>query len=92
MGRQPLIVGYILSIMKVRDILRLKGQALYTITPEHSLSDAARMMAENDIGSLVVMARARGGHAHLSRGDPGHGQERRQLRGAVGVPQHGRAR
>ena len=42
--------------MKVRDILRLKGQALYTITPEHSLSDAARIMADNDIGSLVVMA------------------------------------
>ncbi len=59
MGRQPLIVGYILSIMKVRDILRLKGQALYTITPEHSLSDAARMMADNDIGSLVVMAHGR---------------------------------
>ena len=59
MGRQPLIVGYILSIMKVRDILRLKGQALYTITPEHSLSDAARMMADNDIGSLIVMDHGR---------------------------------
>ena len=45
--------------MKVRDILRLKGQALYTITPEHSLSHAARVMADNDIGSLVVMAHGR---------------------------------
>ena len=45
--------------MKVRDILRIKGQALYTITPEHSLGEAAAAMAENDIGSLVVMARER---------------------------------
>ena len=45
--------------MKVRDILRLKGQALYTITPEHSLADAAQVMADNDIGSLVVMAHGR---------------------------------
>ena len=45
--------------MKVRDILRLKGNALYTITPEHSLSEAAQIMSENDIGSLVVMAHER---------------------------------
>ena len=41
--------------MKVRDILALKGNALYTITPEDSLADAARIMSEKDIGSLVVM-------------------------------------
>lgn len=45
--------------MKVRDILRLKGGTLYTITPEDSLADAARTMSENDIGSLVVMAHER---------------------------------
>ncbi len=45
--------------MKVRDILRLKGSALYTTTPEDSLADAARVMSENDIGSLVVMAHER---------------------------------
>ena len=45
--------------MKVRDILRLKGNALYTITPEHSLGEAAQIMAENDIGSLVVIAHER---------------------------------
>ena len=45
--------------MKVRDILRLKGNALYTITPEHSLSEAAQIMSENDIGSLVVIAHER---------------------------------
>jgi CBS domain-containing protein len=42
--------------MKVRDILRVKGSTLYTITPEHSLQDAMQLMAEKDIGSLVVMS------------------------------------
>ena len=41
--------------MKVSDILRVKGGTLYTITPEDSLADAAGLMAEKDIGSLVVM-------------------------------------
>lgn len=42
--------------MKVSDILRVKGNTLYTITPEDSLADAANLMAEKDIGSLVVMS------------------------------------
>ena len=42
--------------MKVSDILRVKGNALYTITPEDSLADAAQLMADKDIGSLVVMS------------------------------------
>ena len=41
--------------MKVTDILRVKGNTLYTVTPEQPLSDAVRIMAEMDIGSLVVM-------------------------------------
>ena len=41
--------------MKVADILRVKGNTLFTVHPEQSLSDAARTMAEMDIGSLVVM-------------------------------------
>ncbi|MCA0325690.1 MAG: CBS domain-containing protein [Proteobacteria bacterium] len=45
--------------MKVRDILRLKGGALFTITPEDSLQQAAQIMSEHDIGSLVVMAHER---------------------------------
>lgn len=45
--------------MKVRDILRVKGRALYTTTPEDSLAHAATVMAENDIGSLIVMASER---------------------------------
>lgn len=41
--------------MKVSEILQVKGNILYTINPDHSLVDAARTMAEKDIGSLVVM-------------------------------------
>ena len=41
--------------MKVSDILRVKGGTLYTITPEDSLQSAMNLMAEKDIGSLVVM-------------------------------------
>ena len=42
--------------MKVSDILRVKGGTLYTTTPEDSLADAAQLMAEKDIGSLVVIS------------------------------------
>ena len=45
--------------MRVSDILRLKGSALFTITPEDSLAHAAQLMAEKDIGSLVVMSHGR---------------------------------
>ena len=41
--------------MKVSDILRVKGNTLYTVTPDESLGQAIQVMAEKDIGSLVVM-------------------------------------
>ena len=41
--------------MKVSDILRVKGNTLYTVPPEEPLAAALRTMAELDIGSLVVM-------------------------------------
>ena len=41
--------------MKVSDILRLKGNTLYTASVNDPLSDAIQTMAEKDIGSLVVM-------------------------------------
>ncbi len=43
--------------MKVSDILRVKGSTLYTANPEEPLSRALDLMAERDIGSLVVMER-----------------------------------
>lgn len=41
--------------MKVSEILKVKGNILYTVTPETSMLDAINTMAEKDIGSLVVM-------------------------------------
>lgn len=41
--------------MIVSDILRVKGNALFTITPDMTLESAVHAMAEHDIGSLVVM-------------------------------------
>ena len=41
--------------MKVSGILRVKGNTLYTVTPDEPLARAVEVMAEKDIGSLVVM-------------------------------------
>jgi CBS domain-containing protein len=41
--------------MKVSDILRVKGGTLFTAHPDEALSRALDLMAEKDIGSLVVM-------------------------------------
>lgn len=42
--------------MQVREIIRIKGTALFTATPQQALTDAVASMAENDVGSLVVMS------------------------------------
>lgn len=44
--------------MIVSDILKLKGNTLYTVGPLTMVNQAVRTMAEHDIGSLVVMERA----------------------------------
>ena len=41
--------------MLVSEILRIKGNTLFTTPPERSLLQAVEVMAEHDIGSLVVM-------------------------------------
>ena len=41
--------------MKVSDILRVKGSALFTVAPDTALQTAVLVMSEHDIGSLVVM-------------------------------------
>ncbi len=43
--------------MKVRDIMRVKGNALFTASPQEPLHLALATMAQNDIGSVVVMER-----------------------------------
>lgn len=42
--------------MKVSEILKIKGKVLYTVTPDTLMSKAVDMMAEQDIGSLIVMS------------------------------------
>ncbi|MFJ3047710.1 CBS domain-containing protein [Herbaspirillum chlorophenolicum] len=41
--------------MKVSEILKVKGNILFTVTPETPIQEAVAAMAEKDIGSLVVM-------------------------------------
>jgi CBS domain-containing protein len=45
--------------MLVSEILRIKGHTLFTTPPEHRVLEAVEVMAEHDIGSLVVMERGR---------------------------------
>ena len=41
--------------MQVKEILRVKGGTLFTVTPQQSLAAAIELMADLDVGSLVVM-------------------------------------
>jgi CBS domain-containing protein len=42
-------------MLKVTEILRLKGNTLYTGKPDMSVTEAVRTMSERDIGSMVIM-------------------------------------
>ena len=41
--------------MEVKEVLKVKDSALFAVHPESLLSEAVIMMAENDIGCVVVM-------------------------------------
>ncbi len=41
--------------MEVKEVLQVKESRLFTVRPETPLSEAVIMMADNDIGSAVVM-------------------------------------
>jgi len=45
--------------MNANDVLRAKGNALYTVSPEATLWSAVQTMAEFDVGSVVVMDHGR---------------------------------
>jgi CBS domain-containing protein len=45
--------------MLMSEILRIKGHTLFTTPPERSVLEAVAVMAEHDIGSLVVMDHGR---------------------------------
>jgi CBS domain-containing protein len=42
-------------MLKVSEILRVKGDTLYTATPDTPIQQAINCMSEQDIGSLVIM-------------------------------------
>ncbi|HNO12574.1 MAG: CBS domain-containing protein [Candidatus Accumulibacter sp.] len=41
--------------MEVKEVLQVKDSALFAVHPDSPLSEAVIMMAENDIGSVIVM-------------------------------------
>jgi len=45
--------------MQVSEILKVKGNALFTIAPEGKLAEAVSVMAGHNMGSLVVMDKGR---------------------------------
>lgn len=42
-------------MLKVNEVLRVKGSTLYTCSPDSKVDQAVQTMSEQDIGSLVVM-------------------------------------
>lgn len=40
----------------VRDMIRKKGREVYSVAPEATVLDALRMMADHNIGALLVMS------------------------------------
>ena len=45
--------------MQVSEILKVKGNALFTIAPEGRLTEAVSVMAQHNMGSLVVIDKGR---------------------------------
>lgn len=43
-------------LISVRDLLRLKGDVVWSVTPETSVSEALHQLADKDIGALLVLA------------------------------------
>jgi CBS domain-containing protein len=40
---------------KVRDILRVKGKAIYAVSPDRTVYDALQVMVEKNLGALLVI-------------------------------------
>jgi CBS domain-containing protein len=45
------------ATVRAHDILQVKGNTLFTVSPDTLLSDCVITMADNDVGSLLVMER-----------------------------------
>jgi CBS domain-containing protein len=44
-----------MAMLTIRQLLQLKGNDIWSITPHATVYDALRMMADKDIGALLVM-------------------------------------
>jgi CBS domain-containing protein len=44
-----------MSITSVRQLLQIKGQDIWSITPQATVLEALRMMADKDVGALLVI-------------------------------------
>ena len=44
-------------MLKVSEVLKVKGNTLFTATPETLVTQALNTMSTHDIGSLVIMQR-----------------------------------
>ena len=40
----------------VRDLLKIKGNQVWSVAPESSVKDALKLMADKDVGALLVMS------------------------------------
>lgn len=45
--------------MQVKEVLKVKGNTLFTVTPDTPLADCVVTMADHDVGSLVVMEKGK---------------------------------
>jgi CBS domain-containing protein len=52
--------------MLLKDILKAKGDAVYTITPEETVEQAVGKLVEHNVGSLVVCPEENGGKGQLA--------------------------
>ena len=80
-GRRRVATTSTGGAMLVSEILRIKGTTLFTTTPDAPVLDAVKVMAQHDIGSLVVMDHGRMvGHRHVRRSAARAGRARRHAR------------
>jgi CBS domain-containing protein len=46
-------------VITVREILKAKGHDVWTVTPDASVFDALKLMADKNVGALVVLEEGR---------------------------------
>jgi len=42
-------------LISVRDLLKLKGDAIWSVSPESTVIEALHLLAEKDVGALIVL-------------------------------------